>query len=89
MVASGYAQIRVRRHAEPMEMFGQPLTASHRSAAVAIVTAPFLWLVGAGAALFWVLGATCAFVGGHATFYNAETIRGADEADGGFMLEVV
>lgn len=88
MAAGAYAQIRARRLAEPVQLFGQPLTASHRSALVGIVTAPFLYLVGAGAALFWVLGATCAFVGGHATFYNSEAIRDREEADG-FLLETV
>lgn len=94
MVAGAYGQIRARRAAADtttVRLFGQStvLTASHRSALVALVTAPFLYLVGAGAALFWVMGATCVFVGGHATFFNAETIRDNDNGDSGFLLETV
>lgn len=94
MAAGAYGQIRARRAAADtttVQLFNQSvvLTPTHRSALVAIVTAPFLYLVGAGAALFWVLGATCVFVGGHATFYNADTIRGNDDSDGGFLLETV
>jgi len=46
-----------------------------------------LFLVGAGAVLFWTLGASCFVIAMHAIFYNIDAI--VTEENEGFLAQVV
>ncbi len=50
---------------------------------------PVLWLCGAGAALFWVLGASCFLIMTHAVFYDVESLIGPEEDSFELTMEEV
>lgn len=56
-------------------IFGRPLNASQQHIALAALTAPLLYLLGAGDLLFWVVGASAFVCGLHAIFYDVEAVR--------------
>lgn len=66
---------------------GQQLTPSQQIIALNLATAPVLFLVGAGAVLFWTLGASCFVIAMHAIFYNIDAI--VTEENEGFLAQVV
>uniref|UniRef100_A0A3Q1EKA6 PRA1 family protein n=1 Tax=Acanthochromis polyacanthus TaxID=80966 RepID=A0A3Q1EKA6_9TELE len=49
------------------------LTVPHQMSLAGAVSLPVFWLAGAGAAVFWVLGATLFVIGSHAAFRELET----------------
>ncbi|XP_048149199.1 prenylated Rab acceptor protein 1 [Corvus hawaiiensis] len=51
---------------------GRELTPAHQLAVAGGVSLPLFWLAGAGAAVFWVLGAALVFLGSHAAFRQLE-----------------
>uniref|UniRef100_A0A8C5RA05 PRA1 family protein n=1 Tax=Leptobrachium leishanense TaxID=445787 RepID=A0A8C5RA05_9ANUR len=55
-----------------MIMFGRELTMANQYGIAGAVSFPFFWLAGAGAAVFWVLGATLVVIGSHAAFHEVE-----------------
>lgn len=96
VLASGYGQLRIRNNSasattSTVSVFGRPLTTAHQHVALAALTAPVLYLLGAGGLLFWVLGAT-AFVGGvHAICYDVAAVRrlqSGERDDFGFVENV-
>lgn len=58
---------------------GHEVPLAHQYAAVGVLSLPIFYIVGAGTALFWVLGASFFFIAIHATFYNVEAIVGSEE----------
>ncbi|XP_066952329.1 prenylated Rab acceptor protein 1-like isoform X1 [Macrobrachium rosenbergii] len=58
---------------------GHELPLVHQYAAVGILSLPIFYIVGAGAALFWVLGASFFIIALHASFYNIEAILGSED----------
>lgn len=55
-----------------MVLFGRELTTANQYGIAGAVSFPFFWLAGAGAAVFWVLGATLVVIGSHASFHEVE-----------------
>ncbi|KAF5284002.1 hypothetical protein FQR65_LT13636 [Abscondita terminalis] len=65
-----------KRHAENKKfiLFGHELSLAHQYGIVSLCSMPVFYLVGAGAAMFWVLGASFFSIGLHASFYNIDAI---------------
>ncbi|TMW51987.1 hypothetical protein DOY81_002905 [Sarcophaga bullata] len=82
-----YASHRVRKAQTPVSVFGHQLSTGHQIMALNIASVPILFLVGAGSALFWTLGASCFVISLHAVFYNIDAI--VTEETEGFLSEVV
>lgn len=64
-------------------VFHKKLNKNQQCAVVFCASLPILYLVGAGAALFWILGASCFVISIHAAFYNIDAIV-TEETDGFF-----
>ncbi|KAF5291792.1 hypothetical protein FQA39_LY14280 [Lamprigera yunnana] len=70
-----YAGYRLsKRQAENKKLvaFGHELTLVQQYAALTVCSMPIFYLAGAGAAVFWVLGASFFLIGLHASFYNID-----------------
>ncbi|XP_047514728.1 prenylated Rab acceptor protein 1 isoform X1 [Pieris napi] len=65
------------------------LTKTQQYAAAVGCSTLIMWLAGAGAVLFWVLGATVTVVALHASFFDAETLALSDDPDQFPMIEQV
>jgi len=87
LIGVAYACHRIRKAQPSLALFGYQLTANHQIMAVNAASLPILFLVGAGAALFWTLGASCFVISCHAIFYNIDGI--VTEENEGFLSEVV
>lgn len=68
---------------------GQEISLAHQFTAVGIVSLPIYYMAGAGAVLFWVLGATFFVIAIHASFYNIESILGSDDESFAHEIEEV
>ena len=76
----GAGYILTLKNAErPIKFFGRRLTLGQQYLGVAICSLPLFYLVGAGAAVFWVIGASLFVVGLHASIYAIETIEDSIE----------
>lgn len=64
-------------------VFGQRLSLAQRCSVFGLCSMPILYIVGAGAALFWVLGASFFLIFTHATFYDIHSLLEPEE---GFEL---
>ncbi|KAM4650602.1 prenylated Rab acceptor protein 1 [Discoglossus pictus] len=53
-------------------LFGRELSMANQYGLAGAVSFPFFYLAGAGAAVFWVLGATLVVIGSHASFHELE-----------------
>uniref|UniRef100_A0A3P8WYW8 PRA1 family protein n=1 Tax=Cynoglossus semilaevis TaxID=244447 RepID=A0A3P8WYW8_CYNSE len=53
-------------------IMGKELTVPHQLSLAGALSLPVFWLAGAGAAVFWVLGATLFVIGSHAAFRELE-----------------
>ncbi|XP_013108170.1 prenylated Rab acceptor protein 1 [Stomoxys calcitrans] len=82
-----FASHKVKKAQAPVSVFGHQLSTAHQIMALNIASVPILFLVGAGAALFWTLGASCFVIALHAIFYNIDGI--VTEETEGFLSEVV
>ncbi|XP_005176535.1 prenylated Rab acceptor protein 1 [Musca domestica] len=82
-----YASNKIRKAQAPVSVFGHQLSPAHQIMALNIASVPVLFLVGAGSALFWTLGASCFVISLHAIFYNIDAIVTEDTE--GFLAEVV
>jgi len=70
-----------RRNAQqPLVLFGHTLSLEQQYALVAGVSIPVYILVGAGSAMFWVLGASLFFTTLHAAFFNISALT-SDQDD--------
>uniref|UniRef100_A0A1B6MAX8 PRA1 family protein n=1 Tax=Graphocephala atropunctata TaxID=36148 RepID=A0A1B6MAX8_9HEMI len=79
-----------RRNAQrPLVLMGRTLTMEQQYALVAGCSIPVYVLVGAGSAMFWVLGASLFFTTLHAVFFNVAAIANDqdDQFDGISVLE--
>lgn len=88
---SFYAGYRLsKRHAEKkLVIFGHELTLAQQYGVVCLCSMPIFYLAGAGAAMFWVLGASFFVITLHASFYNIDAVLSEDEANFGLLQEVV
>ncbi|XP_067633035.1 prenylated Rab acceptor protein 1 [Eurosta solidaginis] len=87
LVAVAFASHRIKKAQTPVSIFGHQVTTNHQIMAVNIASVPILFIAGAGAALFWTLGASCFVISLHAIFYNIDAI--VTEENEGFLAEVV
>lgn len=85
--AVAYASHKIKKAQMPITIFGQQLGTNQQIMAINFASVPILYLVGAGAALFWTLGASCFVISLHAVFYNIDAI--VTEENEGFLSEVV
>lgn len=71
-------------------IFNHKLTLAQVYTLVGICSLPIFYLVGAGAALFWVLGVSWFLITLHAAFYNIDSVLcpGEDELNSLVMQEV-
>lgn len=86
---SFYAGYRLsKRHQErKFILFGNELTLAQQYGIVALCSLPVFYLVGAGAAMFWVLGASFFIITLHAAFYNIDALI-PKEDEFGLLQEV-
>lgn len=89
LAACVWINYKVRQIQTTVTIFGRPLNTNQQCVAVSCASVPILYLAGAGAALFWVLGASAFFVSLHAVFYNIDAIVTEEEADGFTLSETV
>ncbi|KAH8253901.1 hypothetical protein KR032_007530 [Drosophila birchii] len=87
MGAAAFGCLKLRKRNSTVVLGGYQLTPNHQIIALNIATAPILFMVGAGAILFWTLGASCFVIGLHAIFYNIDAI--VTEDNEGFLAQVV
>lgn len=87
LAGSLYLSYRLRKANTNFAFFGRELNSNQQCIALNIACIPILYIVGAGAAMFWTVGATCVVVALHAAFYNIEAIVTEDTE--GFLSEVV
>lgn len=62
-----------------INILGRDLPLGQQYALVAICSLPVFYLAGAGAALFWVFGASFFLIGLHAAFYNIDALIASQE----------
>ncbi|CAD7094163.1 unnamed protein product [Hermetia illucens] len=82
-----FACYQVRLANTQFTIFGKTLNTSQQCLIINCMAAPILYLVGAGAALFWTLGASLFLIMLHASSYNIDAIVTEDME--GFLTEVV
>ncbi|KAB0791233.1 hypothetical protein PPYR_03033 [Photinus pyralis] len=77
------------RHAEGKKVivFGHELALAQQFGILSICSMPVFYIVGAGAAMFWVLGASFFLITLHAVFYNIDAVV-EDESSFGLMENV-
>ncbi|XP_033224173.1 prenylated Rab acceptor protein 1 [Belonocnema kinseyi] len=83
-------KVSQRHQKQELTVFNHRLTLAQVYSLIGICSLPLFYLVGAGAALFWVLGVSCFLITVHATFYNVDSILcpGEDELNSLVMQEV-
>ncbi|CAG9107562.1 hypothetical protein JYU34_011306 [Plutella xylostella] len=89
MVASFFGYRKLTSGPNTWKIGGYELTKTHQYLVAAAGSMAICWLAGAGAVLFWVLGATVTVVALHAGFYDAEALPVADDQERFAMIEQV
>uniref|UniRef100_A0A3B4AM89 PRA1 family protein n=1 Tax=Periophthalmus magnuspinnatus TaxID=409849 RepID=A0A3B4AM89_9GOBI len=70
--AGAFYIIHLRSLEKKLVIMGKELALPHQMSLAGAVSLPVFWLAGAGAAVFWVLGATLFVIGSHAAFRELE-----------------
>ena len=73
-IGAGYI-ITLKNAERPIKILGRRLTLGQQYLGIAICSLPLFYLVGAGAAVFWVMGASLFVIGLHGSIYAIETIQ--------------
>lgn len=71
ILAGGYV-LTLKNAERPLKIFGKKLNLGQQYLALAICSMPLLYVVGAGGAVFWVIGASLFVITLHATVYSIE-----------------
>ncbi|XP_055380420.1 prenylated Rab acceptor protein 1 [Condylostylus longicornis] len=82
-----YITYRIKKADTTVQVFGRQINSYQQGIIVNIAAAPVLYIAGAGAIIFWVIGASCFVISLHAAFYNIDAIVTEDTE--GFLSEVV
>lgn len=82
-----YACYKIKQANAPVAFFSRQLNTNQQCIAVNIASVPLLYLAGAGAVMFWVLGASFFVISLHAAFYNIDAIVTEDTES--FLTETV
>ncbi|XP_047034090.1 prenylated Rab acceptor protein 1 isoform X3 [Helicoverpa zea] len=91
MVASffGYRKLTSGPNTWKPKIGGWELSKTQQYAVGAACSMALCWLAGAGAVLFWVLGATVTVVALHASFFDAEALPQSEDPEQFPMIEQV
>lgn len=65
---------------QTIKIFGKELSLAQQYGILVLCAMPVYYLVGAGAAMFWVLGASFFLITLHASFYNIEALITEDDS---------
>jgi len=63
-------------------VFGHRLSLAQQCSVMGLCSMPILYIAGAGAALFWVLGASFFLIMTHAIFYDIQSLLEPEESEG-------
>ncbi|KAJ8951135.1 hypothetical protein NQ318_021579 [Aromia moschata] len=78
-----------KRHMEKkLILFGKELTLAQQYGLVTLCSMPVYYLVGAHAAMFWVIGASMVVITLHAAFYNIDAVASKSEDEYSLLEEV-
>ncbi|KAJ8976597.1 hypothetical protein NQ317_005787 [Molorchus minor] len=83
----GY-QLNRRQQEKKLTIFGKELTIAEQYGLVALCSLPVYYLVGAHAAMFWVIGASVVVITIHAAVYNIEAISTREDDEFGLLQQV-
>lgn len=89
MVASFFGYKKLTAGPNTWKIGGWELTKTQQYAVAAAGSIGLCWLAGAGAVLFWVLGATVTVVALHASFFDAEALPPSEDPEQFPMIEQV
>ncbi|KAJ0181302.1 hypothetical protein K1T71_003387 [Dendrolimus kikuchii] len=89
MVASFFGYRKLTSGPSTLKIGSWELTKTQQYAVAAVGSMALCWLAGAGAVLFWVLGATVTVVALHAGFFDAEALPALDDPEQFPMIEQV
>ncbi|CAG4924141.1 unnamed protein product [Colias eurytheme] len=89
MVASFFGYKKLTSGPNTWKIGGWELTKTQQYVVAAACSTLVMWLAGAGAVLFWVLGATVTVVALHASFFDAEVLPVLDDPEKFPMIEQV
>ncbi|XP_045761045.1 prenylated Rab acceptor protein 1 isoform X2 [Maniola jurtina] len=89
MVASFFGYRKLTSGPNTWKIGSWELTKTQQYAVAAAGSMALCWLAGAGAVLFWVLGATVTVVALHASFFDAEALPPTDDPEQFPMIEQV
>lgn len=89
MVASFFGYKKLTAGPNTWKIGGWELTKTQQYAVAAAGSIGLCWLAGAGAVLFWVLGATVTVVALHASFFDAEALPPSEDPEKFPMIEQV
>ncbi|KAM8714366.1 hypothetical protein ACLKA7_014488 [Drosophila subpalustris] len=78
---------KIRSMNSDVTLMGHSISPKQQIVGLNLCAAPLLFLAGAGAVLFWTLGASCFVIFMHAGFYNIDAI--VTEENEGFLSQVV
>ncbi|XP_042224939.1 prenylated Rab acceptor protein 1-like isoform X1 [Homarus americanus] len=81
--------ISLKNAEKKINIGGHEVSLAHQYAAIGIFSLPVFYLAGAGAVLFWVLGASFFIIIIHASLYNIETVLGSEEEPFDLQMEQV
>ncbi|XP_068628856.1 prenylated Rab acceptor protein 1 isoform X2 [Battus philenor] len=89
MVASFFGYKKLTSGPNTWKIGSWELTKTQQYAIYACASMALCWLAGAGAVLFWVLGATVTVVALHASFFDTESLPPSDNLEQFPMIEQV
>ncbi|XP_053601052.1 prenylated Rab acceptor protein 1 isoform X1 [Plodia interpunctella] len=89
MVASFFGYRKLTSGPNTWKIGGWELTKTQQYGVAAAGSMALCWLAGAGAVLFWVLGATVTVVALHASLFDSETLPAIDDPERFPMVEQV
>lgn len=89
MVASFFGYRKLTSGPNTWKIGGWELTKTQQYVIAAAGSMALCWLAGAGAVLFWVLGATVTVVALHASFFDAEALPNLEDPEQFPMIEQV
>lgn len=85
--AAGYI-ITLKNAERPVKILGRKLNLGQQYLGLSILSLPLLYIVGAGGAFFWVIGATLFFITLHASVYSIENAAQASALAEPFAFDV-
>ncbi|CAB3231340.1 unnamed protein product [Arctia plantaginis] len=89
MAASFFGYRKLSSGPNTWKIGGWELSKTQQYAVAAAGSMALCWIAGAGAVLFWVLGATVTVVALHASFFDAEVLPAPDDPEQFPMIEQV